>query len=171
MQFLLLIDITKIANFGGIIYAIAVMGENPPRALIRHLKLMNSPVKKDIISLKDIQFLVDKFYEAVRADPFIGSIFNTRLEGRWDVHHHKLYRFWHTVLLRRPDYFGNPVPIHFSMNIGEDHFSHWLKLWINTVDEYFEGEIAERAKLRGRTMADAFLAKIKKDDAMNKSLK
>lgn len=118
-------------------------------------------MKKDIITLKDIQFLVDKFYETVRADPFLGPIFNSRLEGRWDMHHHKLYRFWHTVLLRRPDYFGDPVPIHFNMNIEEKHFDYWLKLWIITVDDYFEGKIAERAKLRGKTMAASFLSKIK----------
>jgi hemoglobin len=123
------------------------------------------PLKKDIETLKDIQFLVDRFYETVRADPFIGSIFNTRLEGRWDMHHHKLYRFWHTVLLRRPDYFGDPVPIHFDMNIDERHFDHWLKLWINVVDDNFEGKIADRAKLRGRTMAASFLSKIKKAEA------
>lgn len=122
-------------------------------------------MKKDISSLKDIQLLVDKFYETVRADPFIGSIFNSRLNGRWEMHHLKLYRFWHTILLRRPDYFGDPVPMHFNMNIDEKHFDQWLKLWINTVDEYFEGEIAERAILRGRTIAASFLTKIKKAES------
>ena len=139
----MLIVITKITKFGGNI----------------------SPMKKDINSLKDVHFLVDKFYEAVRADPFIGPIFNLRLDGRWEMHHHKLYRFWHTILLRRPDYFGDPVPIHFTMNINEKHFDYWLRLWINTVDENFEGKIAERAKLRGRTMAESFLSKIKKAEA------
>ena len=122
-------------------------------------------MKKDIISLKDVQFLVDKFYGTVREDPFIGSIFNSRLSGRWEMHHLKLYRFWHTILLRRPDYFGDPVPMHFNMNIDEKHFDQWLKLWINTVDENFEGAIAERAKLRGRTIAAAFLTKIKKAES------
>ncbi len=119
-------------------------------------------MKKDIGTLKDVQFLVDRFYETVQADPSIGPIFNKRLEGRWEMHHRKLYRFWHTILLRRPDYFGNPVPIHFSLKLDEEHFKHWLRLWNITVDENFEGEIAERAKLRGRTMAEAFLSKILK---------
>ena|ERR1035437_657967 len=125
-------------------------------------------MKKDIISIKDVKFLVDKFYEVVRSDEFLGPIFNSRLDGRWEMHHRKLYRFWHTVLLRRPDYFGDPVPIHFNMNIDESHFDYWLKLWINTVDENFEGKIADRAKLRGRTMAAAFLSKIKKAEISKK---
>ena len=125
-------------------------------------------MKKDIISIKDVKFLVDKFYEVVRSDEFLGPIFNSRLDGRWEMHHRKLYRFWHTVLLRRPDYFGDPVPIHFNMNIDESHFDYWLKLWINTVDENFEGKIADRAKLRGRTIAAAFLSKIKKAEISKK---
>jgi hemoglobin len=119
-------------------------------------------MRSDITSLKDIQFLVDKFYELIQQDPFLGPIFNVRLAGRWDMHHRKLYRFWHTVLLRRPDYFGDPVPMHFDMNIDQRHFDHWLVIWIETIDANFEGVIAERAKFRGKTMAKAFLAKINK---------
>ena len=119
-------------------------------------------MKNDIATLKDIKFLVDTFYASVQQDTFLSPIFNARLSGRWEMHHRKLYRFWHTVLLLRPDYFGNPVPIHFDMNIDERHFDEWLKIWTETIDANFEGLIAERAKLRGKTMGSAFLAKIKK---------
>jgi hemoglobin len=119
-------------------------------------------MKSDIATLKDIQFLVDQFYEQVRKDSFLGPIFNSRLSGRWEMHHRKLYRFWHTVLLRRPDYFGDPVPMHFDMNIDQRHFDGWLKIWIETIDLNFEGLIAERAKFRGKTMGKAFLAQIQK---------
>lgn len=122
----------------------------------------SQPMKNDIATLKDIHFLVDQFYTSVRQDPFLGPVFNDRLSGRWEMHHRKLYRFWNTVLLRRPDYFGDPVPMHFDMNIDERHFEGWLKIWTETIDANFEGEIAERAKFRGKTMAKAFLAKIKK---------
>lgn len=133
--------------------------------------MKSSVMKKEIGSLKDVQHLVDKFYEAVQADAFLGPIFNAKLKGRWEMHHHKLYRFWHTVLLRRPDYFGDPVPVHFNMNINENHFDYWLKLWIKTVDEYFEGTIADRAKLRGQTMASAFLSKIKQAQKRSENVK
>jgi len=138
--------------------------------LIRRLKIMkfepnSQPMKNDIATLKDIHFLVDQFYTSVRQDTFLGPIFNARLTGRWEMHHKKLYRFWNTVLLRRPDYFGDPVPMHFDMNIDERHFEGWLKIWTETIDANFEGLIAERAKFRGKTMAKAFLAKIKKEAA------
>jgi hemoglobin len=119
---------------------------------------------RDIETLKDIHLLVDKFYAKVIEDQTIGVFFNQRLEGRWEAHHKKLYRFWHTVLLRRPDYFGNPVPMHFNMNLNKEHFDHWLEVWCETVDEMYEGTIAERAKFRGNTMAKAFYSKIRKAD-------
>ena len=119
---------------------------------------------RDIETLKDIHLLVDKFYAKVIEDRTIGVFFNQRLEGRWEAHHKKLYRFWHTVLLRRPDYFGNPVPMHFNMNLKKEHFDHWLEVWCETVDEMYEGTIAERAKFRGKTMAMAFYSKIRKAD-------
>jgi len=119
-------------------------------------------MKNDIVTIKDVHFLVDQFYQAVRQDSFLGPIFNERLTGRWEMHHRKLYRFWNTILLRHPDYFGDPVPMHFDMNIDECHFDAWLNIWIETVDANFEGMIAERAKFRGKTMAKAFLSQIKK---------
>jgi hemoglobin len=117
-------------------------------------------MKNDIATLKDVHFLVDKFYERVKVDPFLGPIFNKRLAGKWEMHHKTLCRFWHTVLLRRPDYYGNPVPMHFNMNIDQRHFDQWLVIWTETVDNSFEGIVAERAKLRGLTMGKAFMSKI-----------
>ena len=121
-------------------------------------------MKKDITTLKDIEFLVDQFYCVVQQDTLIGPIFNDRLSGRWEMHHRKLYRFWHTVLLRRPDYFGNPVPIHYRMNIDRPHFDRWLMIWVEIINANFEGIVADRAKFRGKKMADAFLSKIKKNN-------
>jgi len=120
-------------------------------------------MKKDIDSLKDIQSLVDQFYAKVQEDDLLGPIFNSKLSGRWEMHLRKLYRFWNTVLLRRPDYFGNPVPLHFPLNINETHFAVWLDIWDKTVDENFEGKIAERAKFRGKTMAASFISHLKKE--------
>ncbi len=122
-----------------------------------------SSMKKDIESLKDIEFLVDRFYAIVKEDPLLGPVFYSKLSGRWEMHHRKLYRFWHTVLLRRPDYFGNPVPLHFSLNINENHFASWMEIWIKTVDDHFEGKIAERAKYRAKTMSASFISRIKKE--------
>lgn len=78
------------------------------------------------------------------------------------MHHRKLYRFWNTIIFRRPGYFGDPVPMHFDMHIDERHFDTWLQIWTATIDANYEGLIADRAKDMGKSMAISFLAKIKK---------
>jgi hemoglobin len=117
---------------------------------------------EDINTFDDIKLLVDRFYESAKEDPLNGPIFNKYLEGKWDEHHKKLYSFWATVLLRQAGYYGNPVPMHFKMGLTKAHFTRWLELWCSTVDKYFEGENAEKAKYRGKTMGEAFLEKIEK---------
>ena len=122
-------------------------------------------MKHDITSFEDIKFLVDHFYAMVQRDSMIGPIFNARLKGRWELHNQKLYRFWNTVILHKPDYNGNPVPLHFTLNIDKDNFQRWLSIWDEIIDTHFEGVVAQRAKHRGRMMANAFLAKI--NNALN----
>ncbi len=119
-------------------------------------------MKKDIESNQDIKLLVDTFYSEVRKNNFLGPIFESYLADHWDEHHQILYKFWHTVTFKEMHYYGNPVPVHFSMHLTQEHFDAWLVIWTQTVDGLFEGKRAENAKLRGRTMAAAFLSKIEK---------
>jgi hemoglobin len=44
--------------------------------------------------------------------------------------------------------------------MGKVEFLEWLRLFYDTVDELFEGEKAELAKYRGRTIAGIMLYKI-----------
>jgi len=119
-------------------------------------------MKKDIETLDDIKILVDTFYDNARKNELIGPIFEKYLAGHWDTHLEKLYRFWQTVVLKEMAYYGQPVPVHFKMLLYDTHFGIWLKIWNSTVTSLYEGPKAERAKLRGRTMSEAFLKKIKK---------
>lgn len=117
---------------------------------------------KDIENFNDIKLLVDTFYNNARKDKTLGPIFDKYLADHWEEHFEKLYRFWQTVILKEMTYYGQPVPVHFSMGLHSTEFEIWVSLWQNTVSELFEGKKAERAKLRGRTMADSFMRKIKK---------
>ncbi len=116
----------------------------------------------DIQSKDDIKILVDTFYKDVLDDELLAPVFSEHLKGKWKEHHEKLYGFWETVLLRVPSYYGRPQNMHAKMDIGRDHFDHWLHVWQATVDKLFAGEVAERAKYRGQTMADAFFNKLPK---------
>ncbi|EEI92020.1 protozoan/cyanobacterial globin family protein [Sphingobacterium spiritivorum ATCC 33300] len=116
--------------------------------------------KQDIRTLEDVKLLVNTFYGRVQKDTLIGPIFNAILDGRWEAHLEKMYGFWQTLLLDQHSYFGSPFPPHATLPVEADHFDAWLNLWTNTVREFFEGEKAEEAILRGEKMATMFLSKI-----------
>ena len=53
---------------------------------------------------------------------------------------------------------------HIVLNAKEPltkaHFEHWIELWESTIDKYYEGEIANRAKERGQLMKTVMLVKM-----------
>lgn len=116
--------------------------------------------KKDITTLKDIQQMVDSFYDKVREDDMLADIFNNIIQDRWPQHLEKMYRFWQTVLLEEHSYYGSPFLPHAKLPVEANHFERWLKLFNETVDTLFEGEKAIRAKWQGERMAELFLSKI-----------
>ena len=113
----------------------------------------------DITTISDIRLLVDSFYTKVKNDPTIGPVFNDRIID-WGTHLQKMYRFWQTILLGEHTYNDSPFPVHAQMPIDAEHFNRWIFLWHETVDEYFEGVVADEAKWRGDKMATVFLSKI-----------
>lgn len=116
--------------------------------------------RKNISDFDDIKLLVDSFYEKVQQDDLIGDIFNNVIQDRWPEHLEKMYRFWQTVLLGDHTYFGSPFVPHAELPVEKTHFDRWMKLFTETVDKYFVGEKAERAKWQGNRMAEMFLYKI-----------
>lgn len=116
--------------------------------------------KREIIQIDDIRLLVDNFYDKVKKDAQIGPIFIAIIQDRWPEHLDKMYRFWQTVLLEEHTYFGSPFPPHAHLPLKQVHFDCWLRLFFSTIDEFFAGEKAERAKWQARRMAEIFQAKI-----------
>lgn len=117
-------------------------------------------MKKDIESIEDIKALVDTFYGRVQQDELIGPIFESKLAGRWPVHLEKMYKFWQTILLEEYSYSGRPFPPHAELPVNQEHFDTWKYLFNSTVDELYEGKLAEEAKWRAERMAAMFLSKI-----------
>ncbi|HEY3387873.1 MAG TPA: group III truncated hemoglobin [Saprospiraceae bacterium] len=109
-------------------------------------------MKKDITSSEDIKTLVDSFYEKVKADEVIGFIFNDVAQVDWPKHLPRMYAFWEFLLLGKDTYQGNPMEVHRKLHsiipLTEAHFTRWLQLFHKTVDENFEGLVAEDAKNR-----------------------
>ena len=117
--------------------------------------------KTDIRDLEDIKVLVDEFYKLIAEDELLAPIFNFRLSTHWEPHLQKMYKFWNAALFGVKGYTGNPFATHATMPVDHEHFSRWINLFITTVDTFFEGEIAEDAKLRANIMATNFERRIR----------
>jgi len=115
---------------------------------------------KQLLDIEDVKLLVDTFYTKVRDDETLAPIFNGRIGDRWPEHLEKMYTFWQTTLLGEHTYFGSPFPPHAQLPVDGRHFSRWISLFTQTVDELFKGDKAEEAKWRAGKMAEMFELKV-----------
>lgn len=117
-------------------------------------------MKRDIVNTEDVKELVDKFYEKVNRDTLLAPVFNQQAAVNWQEHLPKMYKFWGTQLIATGDYVGKPFPPHMGLSIGKEHFEHWIKLFLETVDENFSGITAEVAKTKAQNIAAIFQYKL-----------
>jgi hemoglobin len=104
--------------------------------------------------------MLDAFYAKVRTDPLIGPIFNEVAQVNWEEHLPKIYDFWDNLLFGAQNYRGRPFPPHIPLELKEEHFQRWLKLFFETVDETHEGLKAEEIKARAQNIGHVFRAKL-----------
>lgn len=121
-------------------------------------------MKKDIQNRKDIEKLVNAFYEKVKKDDVIAYLFNEVAKVNWEKHLPVMYDFWENVLFYTGSYSGNPMDKHESLHrkskMNTQHFDRWNKLFNETVDEYFEGYNSELVKQRAKSIATVMQIKI-----------
>lgn len=117
-------------------------------------------MKTDIVTAEDIKLLVDSFYKKVDKDELLAPVFNLQAEVDWQHHLPKMYEFWGTQLIGAASYKGQPFPPHMKLTINAAHFERWQKLFIETVDEIFEGLTAELAKYKAKNIATIFQYKL-----------
>lgn len=121
-------------------------------------------MKKDISNETDIKLLVDSFYKKAIADESLGHIFTDVAKVNWEHHLPVMYSFWQSVLFGEIGYTGNPMENHIKLNekitLTADHFNTWKFLFIQTVEDNFEGEIANLAIEKARSIADLMFYKI-----------
>jgi hemoglobin len=118
-------------------------------------------MKKDIQNSSDIEIFVNSFYKKITADELLSPIFNSKIrEEEWPVHLGRMYQFWNAILFSERGFEGNPMQKHMSLPIEEAHFSQWLALFRQTIDEAYEGPKAEEAKLRATSIAQVMNFKI-----------
>ena len=123
-----------------------------------------SPIKPDITGRAEIELLVNRFYDKVRADDTLGPVFDDVAKVNWDEHLPRLYAFWQSVLFGEGGFRGNPLAVHMKL-VAETPmewpmFLRWLELFHGTVDELFEGDNALRIKRSAHDMAHVIYSRI-----------
>jgi len=126
-------------------------------------------MKRDIDSLEDIQLLVNTFYGRVREDALLGYVFDDVAKVNWEKHLPVMHSFWETVLFGKASFKGNPLAKHTALNtltpLTDEHFSQWLVIWHKTINELFEGRVAESAKSKADLMKVMMLSKVQQLNA------
>ncbi|MES2782869.1 MAG: group III truncated hemoglobin [Pseudomonadota bacterium] len=96
-----------------------------------------------------ISNMVDRFYARVQADGMLGPIFAQRITD-WPHHLEHMKTFWRSIMLKTGEFSGNPMMKHAAIaKIDNPEFSHWLKLFAETLDE-LGGTQAARDRIYGR---------------------
>ena len=113
-----------------------------------------------ITNRDDVSLLVHTFYDKIRQHELLGPIFNGHIsEEQWPAHLSKLTDFWESNLFGVRTFRGSPSKAHVNVDknlnhtISQNHFAQWLQLWFETINELFEGELADRAKEMARLMS------------------
>ena len=121
--------------------------------------------KRTLATRDEIALLVRTFYGKIRRDAVLGPFFNAIITD-WEAHFELLTDFWESQLFLKRTYLGNPVAVHQQVDaqsghsVNPEHFGLWLNLWLETLDEGFEGETAWIAKNRAQKMSTMLYLKI-----------
>lgn len=114
---------------------------------------------RDIETRTDIEKLMTAFYDKAFADDMIGFYFTevTHLDLR--KHLPVIIDFWESVLLNGNSYHNNAMEAHRHIHslspFKSEYFQRWVKLFTETIDELFRGDIAENAKLKASSVGSA----------------
>jgi len=124
---------------------------------------MQKTAKPDIQSDEDIRKVVHTFYDRVQSDERLGYIFNEVADVNWDTHLPKMVDFWSNLIFQTGRYKGKPFRKHQPLPIKNDDFDRWYGLFIQTVDELYEGPKADYAKEMAYKIANSFAIRIQMD--------
>lgn len=109
---------------------------------------------------KGFEDAIDHFYAAVRQDDVIGPVFIATVHD-WDDHKRTMVNFWSRVVLGTERYNGMPLPPHVKLDLNEDHFERWLKLWNAACYDTMPEPLAEHVMARSRNMASHWTSALK----------
>lgn len=120
--------------------------------------------QNDVFDRSDIEDIITRFYQVMLKDPIVGFIFTDVAKIDLGQHLPIIVDFWADSLFREKSYHGNTMrkhlDIHDKMPLKPGHFTRWLYLFNNAVDESHSGPMAEQMKQRAERVAQSISAAI-----------
>ncbi|MBZ7938289.1 MULTISPECIES: group III truncated hemoglobin [Campylobacter] len=117
-------------------------------------------MKSNTITQENIKILMEIFYEKIRKDEKLGSIFNNAIgtsDKQWEEHKIKIGNFWSGILLGKGDYNGQPLKKHLELpSFPEEFFEIWLKLFEESLDKIYNEEMKNVILQRAQMIASHF---------------
>ena len=90
---------------------------------------MTDPMAKFPVTRAEIERVVARFYERIRAHPGLGPVFAVHVED-WPSHEARVADFWANAILSERSYDGNPVAVHRGAgNVRPGMFDTWLAIF------------------------------------------
>jgi hemoglobin len=121
-------------------------------------------MKADIATEEDVDLLVREFYTHLLEDNLLGPIFTYVAKIDLEEHLPVISSFWKDILLDKRGYNRNTMQAHIDLNarmpLKEEHFQRWLMHFSDTVNMYFEGPLAEKAKTTATQVGAIMQAKL-----------
>lgn len=125
----------------------------------------------DIRDRTDIEKLVITFYERAFADDALGHIFVDVADMNLIEHLPHMCDFWEVVLFKTATYGRNAFDAHQKLHAIEpltpQLFQRWEDLWHDTVDELFQGEKANLAKVHASRMSGSIQRRLENGQPSN----
>ena len=121
-------------------------------------------VLKDIQKPKDIHKVINAFFKKVKKDKLLSPYFAQKTKADWEAFLPVMYSFWENALFYSGNYLGNPMQRHSELNetraFSAEHYTRWLDLFAESIDERYAGEKAELMKERSRNISTIMQVKM-----------
>ena len=115
--------------------------------------------RRDLASRADVESLLRRFYGEALRDELLAEPFAELRSRGLEQHLPIMCDFWETVLFRAGLYRRNALHahrrIHHHTPLSAQHFLRWLTLWTTTIDQLYQGPVAEHAKIQAARIATA----------------
>jgi hemoglobin len=124
---------------------------------------------RDLAGREDALAVVTEFYRRAFDDGLLGPVFRDVARLDLATHLPVIADFWATVLFRAGTYRRNLLGVHLDLHerfpLTAAHFTRWLALWADTVDDLFAGEKADLAKSQAERIAWSMIRRLRREDA------